>query len=230
MVDFTGGTWRSLIDGEEVGAIPDSVVDNFNDDDAEPAGLYNGNSLSDFYEGAQNGIPSGVSRDTSRVFEGSHSLEVDAGAADGVISRPTDGLNRYWSPEDDGKLVFNAYVPSDGASSPTVNYGVISGEFSGYQLRLGHSGYSTNVVMRKIVDGDDGGNFGDTGGISLFDEWLKVEYDWDGENHTHEIFDSDGNLLFSGDGSDTDYDGEGIAITQSYQESGAGWIDNIRIE
>ena len=25
MVDFTGGTWRSLIDGSEVGAIPDSV-------------------------------------------------------------------------------------------------------------------------------------------------------------------------------------------------------------
>ena len=26
MVDFTGGTWRSLIDGSEVGAIPDSAV------------------------------------------------------------------------------------------------------------------------------------------------------------------------------------------------------------
>jgi len=26
MVDFTGGTWRSLIDGEEVSAIPDSAV------------------------------------------------------------------------------------------------------------------------------------------------------------------------------------------------------------
>ena len=29
MVDFTGGTWRSLIDGSEVSAIPDTVVDRF---------------------------------------------------------------------------------------------------------------------------------------------------------------------------------------------------------
>ena len=32
MVDFTGGTWRSLIDGSEVGAIPDSVVSRPDDD------------------------------------------------------------------------------------------------------------------------------------------------------------------------------------------------------
>ena len=33
MVDFTGGTWRSLIDGQEVSAIPDSVVSRPDDND-----------------------------------------------------------------------------------------------------------------------------------------------------------------------------------------------------
>ena len=32
MVDFTGGTWRSLIDGSEVSAIPDTVVSRPDDD------------------------------------------------------------------------------------------------------------------------------------------------------------------------------------------------------
>ena len=30
MVDFTGGTWRSLIDGQEVSAIPDSAIAQYN--------------------------------------------------------------------------------------------------------------------------------------------------------------------------------------------------------
>jgi len=32
MTDFTGGTWRSLVDGSEVSAIPDSVVSREEDD------------------------------------------------------------------------------------------------------------------------------------------------------------------------------------------------------
>ena len=43
MVDFTGGTWRSLIDGSEVSAIADSVVCRTADDDSSqtssPRGL-----------------------------------------------------------------------------------------------------------------------------------------------------------------------------------------------
>lgn len=35
MTDFTGGTWRSLVDGNEISAIPDSVVSRESDDSTD---------------------------------------------------------------------------------------------------------------------------------------------------------------------------------------------------
>ena len=63
MVDFTGGTWRSLIDGSEVGAIPDSaiyhlpilersgdtIVEELQDEDAAAVGTTNVSN--DWWEG-----------------------------------------------------------------------------------------------------------------------------------------------------------------------------------
>ena len=48
MVDFTGGTWRSLIDGSEVGAIPDSEVERWDFDEGSGSTASNSLTSHDF--------------------------------------------------------------------------------------------------------------------------------------------------------------------------------------
>ena len=73
MVDFTGGTWRSLIDGQEVSATPDSVVENF--ERSDPIDDYSGNTED-------------ASVETTDTIEGDQSLQW--GSSDGGNEIHTD--------------------------------------------------------------------------------------------------------------------------------------------
>ena len=78
MVDFTGGTWRSLIDGSEVSAIPDSVVARYSaKEDERSTGnistiddLVGDNDLS----GSAEIIEDGVNGNRSYRFDGTESM------------------------------------------------------------------------------------------------------------------------------------------------------------
>lgn len=87
-----GGELRELVIPS---AIPDSVVDNFENADADPAGVYDsGETLADYYAGASNTWE----RTTSDAPEGQHGLsqlDGESGSSSVLISLPGDGLNRY---------------------------------------------------------------------------------------------------------------------------------------
>ena len=85
MTEFT--EWRSLVDGEVISVIPDGLVDNYNADDDDPAGVYNGASLSDFYAGDLG--------DFSRVAAGiiGESALESTGDSAGIGSEPDDELD-----------------------------------------------------------------------------------------------------------------------------------------
>ena len=69
MVDFTGGTWRSLIDGSEVGGIPDAAIHQWRFDEGA------GETVSDSV-GSEDGTISGADW-TSNDWEGGWALDGD---------------------------------------------------------------------------------------------------------------------------------------------------------
>ena len=88
------------MDGDVVyqaSAIPDSVVDNFEDADGDPLGVYEtGETLADYY--TLNEGNGSIARTTSNVIEGGHALGRDGSPSGDRItawSVPGDGLNRY---------------------------------------------------------------------------------------------------------------------------------------
>ena len=92
MSNFT--TWRSLVDGEEISAIPDSVIDNFEED---PDGPYNGDNLTDFYSDGAFGGKESFEITTSNPIEGNRSLFQDeTSTSQEIISLPDDGLPNYF--------------------------------------------------------------------------------------------------------------------------------------
>jgi len=74
-------------------AIPDSVVDNFEADDADPPGIYaSGETIVDYYRGDVGS----VARASTDSMEGNHYLEVtDSNEGHQIHSLPSDGLPRY---------------------------------------------------------------------------------------------------------------------------------------
>jgi hypothetical protein len=77
----------------EISAIPDSVVDNFEDAGGEPAGVYEtGQTIADYYDGAT----SDWGRTTTEAVEGDKALEsTTADSPLSIYSRPGEGLNQY---------------------------------------------------------------------------------------------------------------------------------------
>jgi len=105
MTEFT--TWRSLVDGAEIIAIPESVVDNFEDSDdvdgaEEPFGIYDdGEDIVDYYPHS-NGEEDGFYRDSGGLV-GEFRARFDDPSNQNTGSRwslPGDGLNYYPQPGD----------------------------------------------------------------------------------------------------------------------------------
>ena len=112
MVDFTGGTWRSLIDGSEVSAIPDSVVDqsfawyDFSEEDGELPVVdrsendnYDEFNLTDGgYSGVNvtiNGVQAGEFDGVDDILETSVVSEGQPNTIHFVIDAPSQSSNKY---------------------------------------------------------------------------------------------------------------------------------------
>ena len=175
--EVRSGDGRVFFEG---GAIPDSVIDNFEDADADPPGNYEeGETLADYYSGATNTH----SRTTSDVIEGDKAFNIDSDEIyEALWSRPGDGLNRY--PEPGDKL--GALIRSNGGSFGlffNVEDGSSPGGYSAYIF----SDPNDMALVRK----DDLSDFTsdtettlDSTSVSLTDGdwyWFEVQPQWGGD-------------------------------------------------
>ena len=144
MVNFT--QWRSLVDGSEVNAIPDNLVDNFELQSANPSGVYaSGETIGDYYSGDTGS----ATLTTSNVPEGNRALSV-SGAT--IASFPGDGLNQYPDPGDTIRSLYryvDANLPFDGLF---VNVSGSPGNFSGYSCITRLNGVGGHRIY-KHTDG-----------------------------------------------------------------------------
>ena len=162
------------MDGEEIDFIPDSVVDNFEDADAEPPGVYeSGETISDYYKGAT----ANFARTTSDVVEGGHALASqgtdDTGA---IISEPGDGLPRY---HDEGDAIrflirdISTDTSTDVAPFFISNAAWNDGSPDGYAFQL----YPRNGLIRiRLLEDGSLGSFSETS-VSISDStwyWGEV--------------------------------------------------------
>ena len=211
------GSLRSVSTG--VIAIPDSVVDNFEDADSDPAGIYEeGDTLSDFYTFRDSTDDASRVSD-SNIIDGSFALEFDSPSATNLSSNPGDGLNRYISKGDR----FSALVRSVDEEVGII-WGVGSTSDDRYQLAVGQN--NNDLRLSKSTDG----NFQDlsTPNVSIESgEWYELEIEWhDGSGSESDntiisrVFDVDqstgerGPELQSTSVSDSDHaDNEGVGFT-----------------
>ena len=216
MSDFT--TWRSLIDGATIGAIPDSVVDNFNDFDDDPAGPYEeGDTLSTFYSGDTDTFERD---DTSPVKFGSKSLKQDSNDKQ-IISTPTDGLPRY--PVQGEIIEYWVYGGENTDNGNNTLFGVQdSSNYYSVQLRED----ADNFVIVKDGDAQETvSTSGQTPG-----EWQRVVIEWHdgsgGESQGEivvEVFDDDDNSLGSGSWNDNEYTDGGIGFGRGGTSGNGTW-------
>ena len=127
--------------------IPNSVVDNFEDDDAEPtAGPYgDGEDISDYY----NRDTGGYSRVSGGLGSGDFALE-HTGEEDDIVSEPGDGLPNYPEPGDKMRLLIRE--SSDRSVPHFLFSGNINGSFDGYSVDFNPD----TVSLGRIDDFSDG--------------------------------------------------------------------------
>ena len=201
-------------------AIPDSVVDNFEDADANPPGVYeDGESISDYYSGDTEEF----SRTTTDAIEGGHSLNItNSQFWERIYSFPGDGLPRY--PEKGEKI--SALLRDDGGESePGFMYGFEDddGTLKGYSAEIGTR--ENAVVIRRIDDlngesqtillDDDVGTISANTIYELEVQWHDGSGSESDGTHEYTLYTVDQDLerdteVGSGSTTDTNHDGRGV--------------------
>ena len=183
MTEFT--TWRSLVDGNEIVAIPDGVVDNFEDADADPPGVYeDGETIADYYGGDTGQF----SRTTDEVETGVKSLDINVSSNSLIIS--TSGLNSYPEKGD----IFEVYGYHDGDGVILIYFGAPNeagwGDDSGYRM------YTRNDDNRMRIERSDNGSITtlaeDDNASIPSNEWLRFRCEW----HDGTGAESDNEIVF----------------------------------
>ena len=129
MTEFT--EWRSLVDGEPISTIPDGLIDNFELEGSEPAGIYDDeDDLDSFYFGSNE-----FEIVDSSLGSGQRSVESTDTTTDAhvKISEPGDGLNEY--PESEGTIRALLQDDPDGAQPILLcnaTYDESEATFTGY--------------------------------------------------------------------------------------------------
>ena len=231
-----------------IDAIPDSVVDNFESVDSDPAGVYEtGETLDDYY----NGGLAEWSRNTSDVVEGDKNVEAEMGdnVDHVIISQPGDGLNRY--PEAEDTLV--SLMWDSGGSGDSGNGGRPMTCFNGswendaVDCYAAYINAESNTLEIIKYDGQPGGTGFDnkstleSENVTLSDEeWYWVEIDIPADSGTDEgdievrIYDVNtadltrGSELGSVTTTDTDFvDNRGVGV--SFEQADRCMVDFLHI-
>ena len=181
------GSLRNVSVG--IGAIPDNVVDNFEDGNADPAGVYESeDTIADFYSGDT----SGYARTTTEVIEGGNALEYTGDVNGGFIaSEPNNGLNRYPAK---GEIISGLLRDTSTDHVPQFIIGaeVSEGDVSGYGIQIRPD--ESRLRIARYVDSSEDAVLAETTSASLnFDEWYDCEVEW----HDGSGSESDNEIVFT---------------------------------
>ena len=153
------GSLRNVSVG--IDAIPDSVVDNFNQILYEDRDK----TLSDFYTGDL----SNFIRVTSPTIDGTHSLEESSGSTTSAIySDPTDGLENY--PEAGDNFAF--FIRADSSEPFSSFYVLGDGPQGNGEIRFMVDPPRDDIRIRENATDQATGDFGGTGSA---DTWYDAQ-------------------------------------------------------
>ena len=230
MTEFT--KWRSLVDGAEISAIPDGLVDNFNSVDDNPVGPYEEDfDLSNFYTGAVDEFQ----RSNEQSFSGQTSLAIPSTDDDTVIhSEQGDGLPNYPSPGDTfSSFWYFGSETSWGDVSVGLSYGIptdnIGTADAGYLMFINDG---PQLELRK-----DGVTQDSDGGMSQIEaEFFEIEIQYGDSVVDHEatvfILDNDGNrdsTDASVSFSDAEHENNSFGLQENHDSAIDNYLDNIII-
>ena len=169
MTDFSGGSWGSLITGDEVSAIPDRI------DYFEDGNLNN-------YEGDLDGFSI-----TSNSLSGEYSLLmdsdpfVDSYSLSGLDNYPVKGdIVRYIVRSDEGNGGIGAAIGADFGGGVAGRINVLDGDLDivdragGYSLQSVSESLSANQTYEGVLEWHDGS------GSEPEDTFVFTAYEWDG--------------------------------------------------
>ena len=216
------GSLRNVSTG--VSAIPDSVVDNFQDADGDPAGVYEPEqTLDDYYAEGVSGALSQVSRDTIRAISGTTSLNGDdTDGTRSIYSTANDGLNRY--PEK-GEI-FHAYVYGTGNERLAIGFGV-DNNGDGYWAQS--RGVDNEYKLGKGAFAEDNILIPRTSVSIPTDDWHIIEIEW----HDGSGSEPDNEIVFNLYDTDENDAKDGLLVSDSVNDSdfaaetGVGWNFNM---
>jgi len=213
VLTWNGNEWVPTMEvSDDENDLPDTMVDNFEDADAEPPGVYeDGETLGDYYEGELDSWE----RTTENTGEGNHALALNGETADSILSNPGDGLNRY--PENGEWMRFLAKDNVDEGARPGIvrnaSWDTFETGINGYFF--GFEPDNSEVTIRRVDDGSTTSLAEISADVS-FGEWYwlecLVEDDGTLELEVYEFDNGErGSLLGSGSASDSTYvDDDGI--------------------
>jgi hypothetical protein len=200
-------------------AIPDSVVDNFEE------ALYEdkGNTLSDYYGGDL----SGWSRQTGTVYEGSYALETPDStntfiADDGGNFEVTEG----------NIFSVQCYTPDSNTDFRPIAWGVQSevnyGSRSCYEIKM-DTGFPAFALF-KTESGSSTILTQDVGTSIPTSEWLRIGVDWATDGTlTATLYDSSGSQVTQVSATDTTFTSGGVGYGVG-GKSGEHYIDYVRFK
>lgn len=214
----------------EVRVIPDSVVDNFEDADADPPGVYeDGETISDYYP---NGLRTDdIERTTSFAFDGDFGCYLEDSTGDWattyVISQPGDGLPNYL--EQPGTISAWMYDPGSDMDGNHANILFGAPDYDNAYM-VGLRMEREEIVFSRIEDGGTNLAIEDEN-VNLSEEtWYKCIVDWQEDGDiaiTAE--DTDENVVGSMSLNDDTYSGEGVGVAGRLND-GDVVIDDINLE
>jgi len=249
--DITGATidgtdvQEITVDGQTVFSaavdILDSVVDNFEDAQADPAGVYEtGQTLDDYYSGFDGASLVSVSgdhvRQTNTVFAGAQALEMNSGGAStGIVSHSGDGLNRYFQQGE----TLEARVYHNGTSTTLgraafIYFGVPSNDSprtNGFRAEA-KAGDDSTIRLGKF----SGGSFSELDSVNIAppnEQWTRWEIEWAlNDTITFTVEEDDGTQVdsLSVTESDSNIDGDGIGLSENVGNTSESiLIDEIEV-
>ncbi|RLM53192.1 hypothetical protein DVK02_14985 [Halobellus sp. Atlit-31R] len=210
----SSGTEYEAHDDVEVSAIPDTLVDNFE----EPLYEDQSKSLSDYYAGDL----ANYTRQQNTVMEGDYALERNSSDSDFIVS--TSGLN-YPEPGD----VWRYWLQQNGDQNHTHYFGVQDSGSTDNAYDVTVHWNDQEIRLRKRSGGSNT-SLDTTGQTITNGNWYEVEIMWETDGTiTATLYDDSGSELASVIGSDTDYTDGGIGWSSSGPGSGVVYTDNLRV-
>jgi len=216
--------WRSLVDGEEISALPDSVVDQF--EKYEPGGS---KQLSDNYS-TQRGSLSDWEISTTTVIEGDQSLLTDGSAVE-LYSNSSDGLNYY--PTRGDTVDFWLQLESTSARLRVALFAESAGsgsdlrDWDGYAFQLDPS--DDLISIDELSNGSSTEIASESNISWVTDSWLACRVTATSDEITFTVSDDEeigGDTLADLQANDSSHDGSGIGYIAD--DDGDKFIDDIR--